>query len=64
MYQQDHPSLLYTQTTRIDGHTADFEIELKHLQDHVPLDSLKPYWKIVKEIKKNSLPRMAIADQE
>ncbi len=59
-YLRDHPSLHYTQVTRISGRSAEFDIELKHLQDHVPLDSLKSYWKIVKEIKKNDLPPLTI----
>ena len=60
-YKEEHPSLLYTQAIRINGHVADFDIELKHLQDHVPVDALDSYWKITKAIKKFDLPQMTVS---
>ncbi len=35
------------------GHTADYHFELKHLQDHVPLDLVQNYWDIISEIYPN-----------
>ena len=58
---QEHESLLYTLSTRIKGNSADFELELKHLQDHVPQNSLRDYWTLVNDIDRKSLPIMTIA---
>ena len=61
-YKQEHPSLAYTLTTRIEGHHADFNIELRHLQDHVPFEAIKDYWKTVGEIHNQGLPNITIVD--
>ncbi len=60
-YAQQHESLLYTLSTRIGEHHAHFDLELKHLQDHIPQASLQDYWSIVKDINWKGLPRMTIA---
>jgi hypothetical protein len=36
-----------------EGHTADFHFELKHHQDHVPVDLIQDYWNIVQEVEPN-----------
>jgi hypothetical protein len=36
-----------------EGHTADFYFELKHHQDHVPVDLVQDYWNIVQEVEPN-----------
>ena len=60
-YTQEHESLFYNLSTRIEEHRADFDIELKHLQDHVPQASLRDYWTIVNDIDLNAPPRMNVA---
>ncbi len=60
-YTQEHESLFYNLSTRIEEHRADFDIELKHLQDHVPQTSLRDYWTIVNDIDLNAPPRMNVA---
>lgn len=59
-YTQEHESLLYTLSTQIKTHGADFDLELKHLQDHIPQASLQDYWNIVNDIDRKALPRMTI----
>ena len=53
-YQTDHESLLYTLSTRIEKNRATFDLELKHLQDHIPKHSLQSYWRAVSEIVRKS----------
>ena len=60
-YTQEHESLLYNLSTQIEGHHAQFDIELKHLQDHIPQAALQDYWNIVKDIEWKALPRMIIS---
>ncbi len=57
-YTQEHESLFYNLSTRIEEHRADFDIELKHLRDHIPQSD---YWIIVDDIDDNAPPRMEIA---
>ncbi len=59
-YVQEHPSLLYKLSTRVGGHHAHFDVELKHLQDHIPQASLQDYWNIVKDISWKALPRITV----
>lgn len=61
-YKQEHPALAYTLATRIEGHHADFDIELRHLQDHVPIEAIRDYWKTVNDISNQGLPNMTIVD--
>jgi hypothetical protein len=49
-YTQEHESLLYTLSTRINKNKADFSLELKHLKDHIPQASLRDYWVLVNDI--------------
>lgn len=59
-YKIKHESLLYTISKRIEKNRATFQLELKHLLDHIPKDSLRDYWHCINEINRNSLPRMPI----
>lgn len=61
IYAQEHESLLYTLISKIEGNEAIFELELKHLKDHIPETSCQEYWNIIKDITWKSLPRMMIA---
>ncbi len=60
-YKKEHESLLYTLSTRIDKHRAIFNLELKHLQDHIPQPSLRDYWVLVNDIDRKSPYKMIIA---
>lgn len=53
-YKTDHESLLYSLSTRIEKNRASFDLELKHLQDHVPKHSLQDYWCMIHEIARES----------
>ncbi len=60
-YKKEHESLSYTLSTRIEKNKAVFDLELKHLQDHIPKHSLRDYWHIVNEIDRKGPPKMIIA---
>lgn len=51
----EHESLFFQNSLEIGGHNADFYYELKHLKDHVPLDSMYEYWEMTNEIEENQL---------
>lgn len=36
-----------------EGQTADFDFELKHLKDHVPVDFIQDYWNLIHEVEPN-----------
>lgn len=59
--KREHESLFFILSTRIHKNSADFNFELRHLQDHVPKDSLHAYWQIVKAINREGPGRMTIA---
>lgn len=61
LYEKEHESLLYTLSTHIEKTDAYYNLELKHLKDHVPKDSLRDYWQTVREIEQNRLRRITIA---
>ena len=46
----EHESLTYRFSQKQEEGQADFDIELKHLKDHVPLASVRDYWNIVNRI--------------
>lgn len=60
-YKKEHESLLYTLSTRINKTRAIFNLELKHLQDHIPQASLRDYWVLVNDIGHKAPYRMTIA---
>ncbi len=54
-YQHEHESLFYSHSEDKGGQLYDLFSELKHLSDHVPVDSLRDYWEITNEIEQESL---------
>lgn len=50
----EHESVFYTHSSKLEGHSADFYFELKHVQDHLPHHSLQEYWNMANEIKQNA----------
>jgi len=60
-YKAEHESILYTLSTRMEKNKATFNLELQHLQDHIPKSSLRDYWRIVNEIKRKGPPRLIIS---
>ncbi len=61
-YKHEHESLLYTLSQHIENNTADFDLELKHLQDHIPQTSLRDYWNTINDIERNAPFKITIAD--
>jgi hypothetical protein len=49
----ENEAIKYAYQMKKEGHTADFTFELKHLQDHVPVDLIQDYWNIVQEVELN-----------
>lgn len=60
-YAPKHASILFTLSTQIEKNCADYNFELKHLQDHIPLHSLREYWTLLKDIDHNAPGRLSIA---
>jgi len=52
-YGCEHVSLLYSHSRSIEEHACDLHFELRHLQDHVPVDALREYWEITNEIEED-----------
>lgn len=48
---EEHPSLIYKSSFKISGHTADYDFELRHLQDHVPAESAQSYADLIHRIE-------------
>ena len=49
----ENEAIKYSYDMKKEGHTADFDFELKHFQDHVPVDLIEDYWNIVQEVDPN-----------
>jgi hypothetical protein len=49
----ENEAIAYFYQMKKEGHMADFTFELKHLQDHVPVDLIQDYWNIVQEVDPN-----------
>lgn len=45
-----------------EGQTADFDFELKHLKDHVPVDFIQDYWNMIHEVEPNPSLEVVIAN--
>ena len=60
-YAPEHDSIFYTLSTQIEENCATFIFELKHLQDHIPKESLRDYWALVNDINRKAPPKMDIA---
>lgn len=52
-YVQKNESLSYTLKSRTAGISEDYEIELIHMQDHIPPRVFREYWNMVKDIYRN-----------
>lgn len=50
----------FAYSEKIDGQNADFNFELKHLQDHVPKAGLGDYWNICQDIEENASRELTI----
>ncbi len=60
-YVQNNDLLLYTLACRAKGSTMDYDIELRHLQDHIPPSAFRDYWNLVNDIRRNSPKAIRIA---
>jgi hypothetical protein len=49
----ENKAIKYGYQMKKEGHTADFHFELKHHQDHVPVELIQDYWNIVQEVEPN-----------
>lgn len=49
----ENEAIKYIYQMKKEGQMADFTFELKHLQDHVPVDLIQDYWNIVQEVDPN-----------
>jgi len=54
----EHESLVYSHGYQIEGEAQDFYYELKHLKDHVSVDSLFDYWEMTGEIESDGVLRV------
>lgn len=63
-YTQQHESFVYHLLTDIEGNHAYFDIELKHIKDHIPIYSLQEYWSIIDDIEWHALPRLIISSSK
>ena len=59
--QFENEAIKYAYEMKKEGHTADFHFELKHLQDHVPVNLIKDYWDIVQEVEPNPSLELVIS---
>ncbi len=57
----ENESIRYTFAMKKEGQTADFDIELRHLKNHVPLNVVEDYWNIMHEINPNPSLELIIA---
>lgn len=57
----EHESLFFMNSSAIKGHSADLFFELKHLKDHVPVNSMNEYWEMTNEIEENQLNIITIS---
>ncbi len=48
---EEHPSLVYKSALKKSGQTADYDFEIRHLQDHVPAESTQSYYETVHRIE-------------
>jgi hypothetical protein len=49
----ENEAIKYAYRMKKEGHSADFDFELKHLQDHVSVGLIEDYWNIVQEVEPN-----------
>ena len=49
----ENEAIKFTYEMKKEGHIADFHFELKHLQDHVPVNLIQDYLDIVQEVEPN-----------
>ena len=49
-----HPALNFSYDYKSKDNTLDFEYELKHVDDHVPVDLIKKYWNVINEIEETA----------
>ncbi len=57
----ENEAIKYVYHMKKEGQTADFDFELKHLQDHVPVKLIEDYWNIVQEVYPNPSLEVVIA---
>jgi hypothetical protein len=57
----EHESVVYSYSMKKEGHTADFDLELKHLKDHVPAEAVQSYWDTISELESNPSLEITIA---
>lgn len=60
-FKQEHQSLFYSLKTEKKDSRAEFELELKHLQDHIPQPALREYWNIIRNIKRKTPDQIPIS---
>ena len=61
-YWQEHEAFYYGFNTRATAHRVDFDLELKHLQDHIPQPTIREYWSKLNAIYENAIFEIKIAD--
>lgn len=50
MHHED-AAIKYDYSMKKEGHVADIDFELKHLQDHVPVETIPEYWDFINEFE-------------
>ena len=59
--QKNHESFFFNFFEKSRGNFTQFDFELKHLQDHIPVSSLRDYWNAINEIENSSPTSIRIA---
>jgi hypothetical protein len=54
-HEYQHESLFYSRSSTQEGQVYDCYYELKNLNDHVPVDSIRNYWEIASDIEQDGL---------
>lgn len=60
-YSPKHESIFYSSSLEFKKNSADFVMELKHLQDHIPQTALRDYWELVDDIFNKTPANLIIA---
>ena len=50
-HEFEHGSMRYLHSMKMEGQEIDLHFELKHFQDHVPVEGLQEYWDMTDEMK-------------
>ncbi len=59
-YNIEIPQFHYFYSSSFQGNTAEIHHEIKHIEDHIPIELINDYWNAVDEIKSRSIDEINI----